>query len=138
MDFAKLFNADGRVGRRDWIIWIVAIAIIFGIIGWLLGDRGQWVQAILAIIAGIAGIFMGIKRLHDLDKSGWFYLLGIVPIVSFFFAILSMPDSILGNEAALKFGRHRAITTVMIASAAVALLLGASVSAPAWVSRSCS
>ncbi len=87
MDFAKLFNADGRVGRKDWIIWIVAIAIIFGIIGWLLGDRGQWVQAILAIIAGIAGIFMGIKRLHDLDKSGWLYLLGIIPIVNFFFGI---------------------------------------------------
>ena len=28
-----------------------------------------------------------------------------------------MPASILGNEAALKFGRHRAITAVMLASA---------------------
>lgn len=54
-------------------------------------------------------------------------------MVSFVFAILSMPASILGNEAALKFGRHRAITAVMIASAAVALLLGANVSAPAWL-----
>lgn len=52
--------------------------------------------------------------------------------VSFVFAILSMPASILGNETALKFGRHRAITIVMIASAAEALILGASVSAPAW------
>jgi hypothetical protein len=52
--------------------------------------------------------------------------------VSFVFAILSMPASILGNEAALKFGRHRAITIVMIASAAVTLLLGSNVSAPAW------
>ena len=51
----------------------------------------------------------------------------------FLFGLRSMPASILGNEAALKFGRHRAITTVMIASAAVALLLGANVSAPAWV-----
>jgi len=54
-------------------------------------------------------------------------------LVSFLFAIISMPASILGNEAALKFGRHRAITIVMIASAAVAVLLGWSVSAPAWV-----
>ena len=87
MDFAKLFNADGRIPRKDWIIWIVAIAIIFGIIAWILGDRAQWVQGALSIIAGIAGIFMGIKRLHDLDKSGWLYLLGIIPIVNFFFAI---------------------------------------------------
>lgn len=53
--------------------------------------------------------------------------------ISFVFAIISMPASILGNEAALKFGRHRAITIVMIASAAVAALLACSVSAPAWV-----
>lgn len=87
MDFAKLFNAEGRVGRKDWIIWIVGVAIVFGILSWILGDRGQWVQAILSILAGIAGIFMGIKRLHDLDKTGWLYLLAIVPIVNFFFAI---------------------------------------------------
>jgi uncharacterized membrane protein YhaH (DUF805 family) len=87
MDFGKLFSAEGRIGRRDWIIWIVAVYVVFGILTWILGDRGQWVQIILAILAGIAGIFMGIKRLHDLDKSGWLYLLGIIPIVSFFFAL---------------------------------------------------
>lgn len=54
-------------------------------------------------------------------------------VVSFVFAVISMPASILGNEAALKFGRHRAITIVMIASACVALLLGLSATGPAWV-----
>src|SRR3954452_1096563 len=45
-------------------------------------------------------------------------------VVSFVFAILAMPASILGNEAAIRFGRHRAITTFMIASACVALAIG--------------
>jgi predicted MFS family arabinose efflux permease len=45
-------------------------------------------------------------------------------VVSFCFAILAMPASILGNEAAIRFGRHRAITAVMIASACVALAIG--------------
>jgi predicted MFS family arabinose efflux permease len=54
-------------------------------------------------------------------------------VVSFVFAVISMPASILGNEAALKFGRHRTITIVMLASACVALLLGLSATAPAWV-----
>lgn len=53
--------------------------------------------------------------------------------MSFCFAVISMPASILGNEAALKFGRHRAITIVMIASACVALMIGLNASAPAWV-----
>jgi predicted MFS family arabinose efflux permease len=45
-------------------------------------------------------------------------------LVSFVFSILAMPASILGNELALKLGRHRAISLVMFASALVALLIG--------------
>ncbi len=87
MEIGNLFTADGRVGRKDWIVWIVAVWIVFAIIAWILGDRGSLIQIVLAIVAGIAGIFMGIKRLHDLGKSGWYYLLGLVPLVNFFFAI---------------------------------------------------
>jgi MFS family permease len=49
--------------------------------------------------------------------------------VSVAFAILAMPASILGNEAALRFGRHRALNVLMVASAAVAVGIGVSVQA---------
>lgn len=54
-------------------------------------------------------------------------------VLSVCFAVISMPASILGNEAALKFGRHRAITVVMIASACVAAIIGFNAAAPGWV-----
>jgi hypothetical protein len=44
--------------------------------------------------------------------------------VSVLVTILSLPASLLGNEAALRFGRHRAITAIMFTSAAVALVIG--------------
>src|SRR6266851_2337767 len=47
--------------------------------------------------------------------------------VSVIVTLLSLPASVLGNEAALRFGRHRAITAVMVASAAVALAIGLNV-----------
>jgi predicted MFS family arabinose efflux permease len=50
--------------------------------------------------------------------------------VSVVFSLLAMPASILGNEAALRFGRHRALTVLMIVSACVALGIGLSVQAP--------
>lgn len=52
--------------------------------------------------------------------------------ISFGFAVISMPASILGNEAALRFGRHRAITIVMVASACAALTIGVNATAPGW------
>src|SRR5262247_2393625 len=55
-------------------------------------------------------------------------LLGPVA-VSVLFTIVSLPASVLGNEAALRYGRHRAITVVMFGSAAVALAIGLSAGA---------
>ena len=49
--------------------------------------------------------------------------------VSVAFAILAMPASILGNEAALRFGRHRALNVLMVSSAAVAVAIGISTQA---------
>jgi predicted MFS family arabinose efflux permease len=54
-------------------------------------------------------------------------------VISVVFSLLAMPASILGNELALKFGRHRAITAVMLASALVALLIGAFADKSPWL-----
>jgi len=54
--------------------------------------------------------------------------------VSVAFAILAMPASIMGNEAALRFGRHPALNVLMTASAVVAVAIGFSVTAsPVWL-----
>jgi hypothetical protein len=44
--------------------------------------------------------------------------------VSVIVTLLSLPASVMGNEAALRYGRHRAITIIMVLSAAVALAIG--------------
>ena len=44
--------------------------------------------------------------------------------ISVLITLLSLPASVLGNEAALRFGRHRAITLIMFLSAIVALAIG--------------
>ena len=54
-------------------------------------------------------------------------------VVSVVFSVLAMPASILGNECALRFGRHRAITAVMFSSAFVALLIGAFADKSPWL-----
>jgi MFS family permease len=54
-------------------------------------------------------------------------------VVSVVFSLLATPASIFGNELALKFGRHRAITAVMFSSAAVALLIGLFADKSMWL-----
>jgi MFS family permease len=63
---------------------------------------------------------------------------GAVPFdavaVSVGMSMLALPASLLGNEAALRFGRHRAITIVMLGSAVVAAAIGISAGASPWLS----
>jgi predicted MFS family arabinose efflux permease len=49
--------------------------------------------------------------------------------VSVIAAVLAMPSSVIGNEAAIRFGRHRAIVAVMCIAGLFAALLGITVSA---------
>jgi predicted MFS family arabinose efflux permease len=53
-------------------------------------------------------------------------------VVSVLFSLLAMPASIIGNELAIKFGRHRAISAVMFSSAVVALLIGLFAAKSSW------
>jgi predicted MFS family arabinose efflux permease len=61
---------------------------------------------------------------------------GMAPLgavsVSVIVTLLSLPASVLGNEAALRYGRHRAITVVMVSSAVVALVIGFNTTASPW------
>ncbi len=54
-------------------------------------------------------------------------------VVSVVFSLLAMPASVLGNELALRFGRHRAISAVMFASGTVAVLIGLSSNQSPWL-----
>jgi hypothetical protein len=49
--------------------------------------------------------------------------------VSVIAAVIAMPSSVIGNEAAIRFGRQRAIVTVMCVAGLLAALLGFLVSA---------
>ena len=53
--------------------------------------------------------------------------------VSVLVSLMAFPASIVGNEFALKYGRHRAISWVMLASAATGLLIGFLAGASPWI-----
>lgn len=61
-------------------------------------------------------------------RNGGSALLGPVT-VSVISAVLAMPSSIIGNEAAIRFGRHRAIVLFMCFAGATAFLIGLAVNA---------
>jgi MFS family permease len=47
--------------------------------------------------------------------------------------LIGLPGTILGNELALRIGRHRAVTLIMLGSAAVAACVGLAADGPYWL-----
>ena len=50
--------------------------------------------------------------------------------VSVLVTLLAVPASIFGNEASIRFGRHRAVSAIQVSSALVALMIGALAGGP--------
>ncbi len=79
----------------------IGLGLIDGVMGLTVGVVSiGMLSAIYALAMIIPSIAVGIRRLHDTDRSGWWCLIGFVPfigaIVLLIFAVL---DSTLGHES---------------------------------------
>lgn len=81
---------NGRSRRKEYWMFVlltfglyIVAAIIDGILGLGGSVAGAYGPLMLIVALGllVPSIAVGIRRLHDLDKSGWWLLIGLVPIV---------------------------------------------------------
>jgi uncharacterized membrane protein YhaH (DUF805 family) len=74
---------EGRSGRAEFWWYFLAgviISIVFNIL--IAITSFFWViYVIYGLAVLIPGLAVAIRRLHDTDKSGWWLLIGLVPLV---------------------------------------------------------
>lgn len=97
------FSTEGRLNRKPYIIRYIILCVIAAIaVALLEADSDALMVLGLLIIIGllVAGWMLGIRRLHDLDKSGWFILLYFVPIINGIFGwyLLLVPGTNGNNQ----------------------------------------
>jgi uncharacterized membrane protein YhaH (DUF805 family) len=100
--FKAPFSFDGRIRRIEYFLSglvcgvVVWIAMLLGVGTFLLGAgsgsaAGSAFGLLIGVVAIIAAIWFslaqGIKRLHDLDKSGWLILICYIPFIGWIFAL---------------------------------------------------
>lgn len=76
-------NFEGRARRAEFW-WMVLANIIIGIVFNILIAISSvfWVLDIIYILAVfIPYLAVGVRRLHDTNKSGWWLLIGLIPLV---------------------------------------------------------
>jgi uncharacterized membrane protein YhaH (DUF805 family) len=98
---------NGRAQRTEYWYYMLFFTlgiVIFTIIDIVIGFYNEEVS--LGLLSGIfilinffPSLSVGIRRLHDIGKSGWWYLINIIPIIgSIVFFIFTIMDSKEDNQ----------------------------------------
>lgn len=110
MDKFNPFTFSGRIGRLQYFGFAVIWAIILVVVGSLVtmgatttsqaGAGSVFGTFILVMVYYIATVSYGVRRLHDFDKSGYWYLLTFVPVANFVMSLVLLlaPGSVGANS----------------------------------------
>ena len=81
--FRKYVVFNGRSSRSAywwWYLFVIIGAVVFAVVDGIIGT-----YPLLYLLWVLAVIFpqfaVSIRRLHDIDKSGWWILFGLVPLI---------------------------------------------------------
>jgi uncharacterized membrane protein YhaH (DUF805 family) len=90
----------GRARRREYWMFVLfnfIIALVLGIIDGMLHTFFLSTIYMLAVI--IPSISVGVRRLHDTGRSGWWFWISLVPIIGgIVLLVFFVLDSVEDNE----------------------------------------
>ena len=73
----------GRARRKEfWMFYLfyLIIVVVLGIIEWTIGIPGV-LSGIYTLALLVPTIAVTVRRLHDTDRSGWWWFIWLVPVV---------------------------------------------------------
>jgi uncharacterized membrane protein YhaH (DUF805 family) len=82
---SNVLNFQGRASRSAYWWYALALLIVDVVLQIISGVAGSSALTLLVslilIVVGLSGLSVGVRRLHDSDKTGWLLLIGIIPII---------------------------------------------------------
>lgn len=104
--FGNYANFNGRARRAEyWWWWLAQILLVFVMIIPMVAispetsEIGATISLILIAVWSIGtllpNITVTVRRLHDSDKTGWLYLLGLIPYIGglILFVLMLLPGT---------------------------------------------
>ncbi len=85
----KYAEFEGRSRRKEYwmyVLLLIGIGIVIGIVEGILGLRGMVgpygpLSALFMLATLVPSLAVGVRRLHDTNRSGWWLLIGYGPFL---------------------------------------------------------
>ena len=93
--FAKYADFTGRASRPEFW-WFFLFTLVASIV---LSALNQYVNLLFSLATFIPSIAVGARRLHETNRSGWWQLLWIVPLVGWIVIVIFLVQPALPEES---------------------------------------
>ena len=101
--FDHYFEFNGRASRSEfwwWVLFAILVSIAANILDAIIG--AQIFSLLVSLGLFLPGLSMAIRRLHDTGRSGWWILIGLIPIIGFIVLLIFYLEQ--GNPAQNEYG----------------------------------
>jgi len=111
--FKKYADFEGRARRKEY--WSFAlgnflISLVLGGAGFGFGLGSEYLSSLFGLFILVPSIAVGVRRLHDTNRSGWWLLVGFIPIIGFFILLYFM--LIEGDTSVNQYGPNPKAVTI--------------------------
>lgn len=90
----QLLKFDGRIRRMGWWIAGIGVSLVSSFVEAVLEDDisniVRLVFFILAIVVWLIGLSLSVRRWHDLNKSGWWLLVNLIPVFGWIYTFVML------------------------------------------------
>ena len=86
---SKYADFSGRARRSEywyWVLYVIAVDIVTTVLDKAIGTSFLYYLGAVALL--VPSIAVGVRRMHDLGKSGWYLLIGLIPLVGWVIVIV--------------------------------------------------
>jgi len=77
---------SGRAGRAEFwyfTLFSIIISLVLSLASALVGDNSNILGLLYSLAILIPGIAVSVRRLHDTNRSGWWILISLIPLIGF-------------------------------------------------------
>jgi uncharacterized membrane protein YhaH (DUF805 family) len=104
---STLFSFDGRIGRFDYWVISIGLGVVSLILAAIQENSNNGLILVVLVVWYLASIVISLatsaKRWHDRDKSGWWILINLIPIIGWLWAFIEC-GFLPGDDGPNRFG----------------------------------
>jgi uncharacterized membrane protein YhaH (DUF805 family) len=92
LQFENVMNFNGRASLSAYwwyALGLFIVNVVLEIFSAAVGSLALTLLIGLVMVAvGLSGLSVGVRRMHDTDKSGWLLLLGFIPFIGWLIVLI--------------------------------------------------